>query len=67
MAIVNLKKTVLVQVQASQVKTLTATLDDGTTVNVTGPITIGDWSIIDATGVASILSDADFQSEVVSA
>lgn len=67
MATANLKKTVIVQVQAAQVKSITATLDDGTQINVTGPIAVGDWSITDAAAAVSILSNADFQAELVPA
>jgi len=60
-----LKKTTIVTVQAARIATLTATLDDGTQLNVSGPAQVGDWAVTDEKGAVSILSDATFQAEQV--
>ena len=63
MKVVQLKKTTIVDVQAAQITGYI--LDDGTPHNTAEPVVIGDWVITDAAGVASILSDAEFQAEQV--
>ncbi len=60
-----LKKTTIVTVQAARITSLTALLDDGTQLNVSGPAQVGDWSVTDEQGAVSILSDATFQAEQV--
>ncbi len=60
-----LKKTAIVNVQAARITSLTALLDDGTQLNVSGPASAGDWAVTDEQGVVSILSDATFQAEQV--
>jgi hypothetical protein len=65
MNLVKLKKTTIVTVEAARISTLTATLDDGTPLNITGPASVGDWAVKDEQGVVSILSDATFQTEQV--
>ncbi|WP_347989913.1 hypothetical protein [Methylomonas sp. AM2-LC] len=68
MKAVSLKKTVVVQVQAAQITELNATLDDGTMViPVTGPVSVNDWAIKDASGNLSVLAAADYAAELVTA
>ncbi|MFA6051561.1 MAG: hypothetical protein WC762_03125 [Methylobacter sp.] len=66
MSEVRLRKTIIQTVQASKVISITATLEDGSTIQVTGPITVGDYNIIDQNGEPSILSAADYAAELVS-
>lgn len=61
---VQLRKTIIQTVQASKVVSVSATLDDGSVIQVTGPISVGDYNIVDQ-GESSILSAADFAAELV--
>ena len=61
---VQLKK--VVTVQAAKVVKLEATLDDGTVVEVTGPVSEGDYNITSNAGQSGILSAADFSAQLVS-
>lgn len=62
---VKLRKTVIKTVQASQVVAVAATLDDGSVIQVTGPISVGDYNVVEIGGESSILSAADFDAERV--
>ncbi|WP_347989490.1 hypothetical protein [Methylomonas sp. AM2-LC] len=60
-----LAKTVAVQVQSAQITGLTATLDDGTTIPVSGPVSVGDWAVEDTTStVVSVLAAKTYASEL---
>ena len=65
MAIVSLKKTTIISVNARKVTGLTATLDDGNVVNIPETITanVGDVYTVDQDGGIAVLTDADFQAE----
>ena len=65
MAQVKLKIVKTETVEALKITALAATLEDGSTLSVTGPISVGDYSIKDATGNVSVLSAADFAADVV--
>ena len=62
---VQLKKTVVVTVMADKVAAINATTESGAVVPVSGPISVGDYNIVDESGNASILSAADFAAELV--
>jgi hypothetical protein len=65
---VQLKKTVIVSVTAAKVTQVGVKLDDGGSVaSVTGPVSVGDYVITDATGAQSVLSAADYAAELVGA
>ena len=60
---VQLKK--VVTVTADQIKTVTVTTVAGVVMNVSGPVSVGDYSITEAGGGASILSAADYATALV--
>jgi S-adenosylhomocysteine hydrolase len=62
---VQLKK--VVTVSADKIKSVTATTEGGVVMNVSGPVSVGDYSITEASGAASILSAADYAAAVLPA
>ena len=62
---VQLKKSIIVPVTADKVTAIHATTESGAVVPVVGPISVGDYNIVDQSGNASILSAADFAAELV--
>ena len=64
---VKLTRTVTETVQAAKITALNALLDDGTSITVTGPVSVGDHAIIDSAGKSSILSAADYAAALVPA
>lgn len=65
MSKVKLKKTIIQTVQANRIISISATLVDGSVIQVTGPVTVGDFNIVELTGESSILSAADYAAELV--
>ena len=64
---VKLKRIVIETVQSSEIKTLDAGLADGTSIAVTGPVSVSDYAIVDSSGASSILSAADYAAQLASA
>ena len=64
---VSLAKTTVVTVQSAQITGLVATLDDGTTIPVTGPVSVGDWATEDTTGALSVLTAKHYAAELAGA
>lgn len=62
---VKLKKTVVVSVQSAKIVTLNAVLDDNSTVEVSGPVSAGDFVVVDDAGKSSVLAAADYAAELV--
>ncbi|MDD4915731.1 MAG: hypothetical protein PHW13_11925 [Methylococcales bacterium] len=62
---VQLKK--VVTVTADQIKSVTVTTVSGVVINVTGSVSVGDYSITDSSGTQSILSAADYAAALVAA
>ena len=65
MQTVKLRKTIFESVQAAKISSLEATLEDGAKIAASGPVSVGDYYIVDAAGAASVLSAADYAAELV--
>ena len=55
----------VVTVSADKITGLQATTASGVVLNVLGPVSVGDYSIVDETGKQSVLSAADYAAELV--
>ena len=64
---VQLKKVTVetINVQAQQIKALSATLDDETIADVPESASVGDWRITNEQGEVSFMTDAAFRAEQV--
>lgn len=67
MQTVKLRKTMIETVQAAKISVLDATLEDGAKIAVSGPVSVGDYYVVDAGGAASVLPAADYAAELVAA
>jgi ribosomal protein S28E/S33 len=54
----------VVTVTADKIRTVSATTEGGVVINVSGPVSVGDYSITETNGAASILSAADYAAAV---